>query len=277
MKKLLYITAVVAMNTLVGSCGLIGEPPSANDTDSLALDSLVVEELEFTTSKVTYADSVEENGVMMYYYIDLDVPATGPHQLVTSVKEWLNQVLGGTYHEELKFDDDMLRHYSIQQFDNNSELATDESMPDFTFTLSATMTESNEHYVSYNVEGYDYTGGAHGMPIEYGATFVKADGRQLGWDMFADTTKLALLFKQYVTKYFEVDDPAAIDELIFEDAARHFPLPQQQPWLEAGGVKFSYTAYEIAPYAVGRPSGLIPADKAKKYLTDEARQLLQAK
>ena len=265
------------MSTFVGSCGLIGEPTQANDTDSLALDSLVVEELEFTTSKETFSDSIEANGVMIHYDIDLDVPATGPHQLVASIKQWLNGVLGGSYSEEPNFDEDMLRYYSMEYFDDKSDIASDATMPDFALTLSATVKESNDRFVSYEVEGYDYTGGAHGMPIEYGATFVMADGSQLGWDMFADNTDLSLLFKHYVATYFEVDNDSSVNELLFEDAARNFPLPIQAPWLVADGVKFCYTAYEIAPYAAGRPSAVIPTDKAKKYLTEATLALLQAK
>lgn len=277
MKKLLYISAILSMSMFAGSCGFTGEPSSANDTDSLALDSLNVEELKFTTNKVTFSDSIEVNGVMIHYDIDLDVPATGPHQLVQAVKQWLNQVLGGSYSEEPNFDDDMLRYYSMEYFDDKSDMASDAAMPDFAFTLSATVKESNDRFVSYEVEGYDYTGGAHGMPIEYGATFVMADGSQLGWEMFADSTDLYPLFKHYVATYFEVDNDSSVNELLFEDAARNFPLPTQSPWLVADGVKFCYTAYEIAPYAAGRPSAVIPTDKAKKYLTKVALALLQAK
>ena len=114
------------------------------------------------------------------------------------------------------------------------------------------------------------------MPIEYGVTFVKSDGARLGWDMFADTTGLPQLFRGYVAQYFEVDDDA-LSELLFDNVETTFPLPTQEPWLTADGVKFCYTAYEIAPYAAGQPSGTIPAEKVDKLLTPDARQMLHAK
>ena len=152
MKKLLYVFVTLLLCISVGSCGLIGEPAPANDSDSLSLDSLVVEELEFTTRHISYADSVEANGIMMHYSVDLDVPVTGAHQLVTSVNRWLGEVLGGTYGDTPEFDTDadaLLRRYSMAYFDDKTELtSTDDGFrPAFSYTLSATLAEETDGFV----------------------------------------------------------------------------------------------------------------------------------
>lgn len=275
MKQLLYLSLVIFGGAFVGSCGLISEPSELNDSDSLVLDSLVVEELEFTTKKTAFVDSLEQNGVMLRYSVEIDVPVTGPKALLDSVKTWMNNTLGGSYNGVIDFNNEMLRHYAELYYDDNSDVLSIVDFIGCSLDLKIQMTDNTDGFVSYEVEGYDYTGGAHGMPISYGTTFVKETGSTLSWDMFSDTTNIAPLFKQSVVQYFAKDSITSLDEVLFEEAAAHFPLPTQTPWLVSDGVKFCYGAYEIAPYAAGMPSGVIPTNKISKYLVEDVRKLLK--
>lgn len=277
MKKLLYIFATIVLCIPVGSCGLIADPVSTNDTDSLTLDSLIVEELEFTVNRITFSDSLEHDGNMMHYDVTMDVPVTGPGPLVDAVKKWLDNILGGTYDEALTFDDDMMRHYAAEYFDENAFSYGPESVMACYMYIDIVMTDNTEGFVSYEVDGEDFTGGAHGMLFTYGATFVKADGRQLGWEMFPDTTNLAGLFKKYLASDWAAKNDLVLDEVLFEDAASNFPLPYQDPWLVTDGVKFCYNVYEIASFAVGMSSAVIPTEEAKKYLDPQVYEVLNKK
>ena len=52
------------------------------------------------------------------------------------------------------------------------------------------------------------------------------------------------------------------------------PLPANQPYLTPKGVAIEYKQYEIACYAAGMPSFVIPYDKARPFMTPEAKALL---
>ena len=114
------------------------------------------------------------------------------------------------------------------------------------------------------------------MPFFYGVTFDKEDGSRLGWELFADTTQLAPIVKQHIASYFDETDPeSALEECLFDGVYDDFPLPYSDPWLEADGVRFVYSAYEIAPFVAGMPECTIPYKKVEKYLSDKAKKLLQ--
>ena len=53
------------------------------------------------------------------------------------------------------------------------------------------------------------------------------------------------------------------------------PLPVHQPSLTKDGLSFVYQQYEIAAYACGLPCFTIPYAKVKKYMTEEARKLIE--
>jgi len=133
------------------------------------------------------------------------------------------------------------------------------------------------HYVTYVVDGDDYLGGAHGLPYCYGATFSKADGHMLG-NPVKDTDSPAFhkLLIEGVASYFSEDG-------VTEDNLHEWLLvepdnltgPANEPFLVKNGVRFIYSAYEIAPFAAGLPEFTIPYDKIKPFLTTEAKRLIE--
>ncbi len=280
MKKVFYVVLACMSVFSVGSCGLIGEKTQDNPSDSLALDSIALGDFEFKTSRVAFKDSLEQNGVTVFYDVDLEVPVSGSASLVSAVRKWIDNMLGGSYGGELKFDDAMLLYYANAYFqdceDNELFVGTGAST-----NLKVSVVANTDSFVSYVADGYVYTGGAHGLPFINGVTFLKDGGNTLGWDLFADTTKIAPLFKEGVNAYFssvyENDSTKKyvdLDELLFDDARKSFPLPTTEPWLVDSGVSFVYGAYEIAPYAAGMPQATIPAKSVEKYLSDKAKKLL---
>ena len=53
------------------------------------------------------------------------------------------------------------------------------------------------------------------------------------------------------------------------------PVPQTDPYLVNGGVKFIYQQYEIGPGYMGCPQVVIYKNDILPYLTDEAKKLLE--
>ena len=139
------------------------------------------------------------------------------------------------------------------------------------------MATDSADFLTYEVAGYDYTGGAHGMPFFYGVTFDKEDGTKLGWDIFADTTQLAPIIKKHIEEYFNETDgeESDLEECLFDGVYDNFPLPYLEPWFAPTGVKFVYSAYEIAPYVAGMPECTVPYKEVEKYFSDKAKALLK--
>ena len=273
MKKLLYCIAGLLTATFVVSCGLVPDASSENDSDSLVLDSIALGDLEFRTENKYFIDSLDQNGVEIYYSVNLDIPVSGNPALVDSIKAWMHGMLGKSYEGEVNFDDAMLKHYAAEYFQECDEEGLFEGLGAYLEREVKLVTDSL-NFVTFEVNGYDYTGGAHGMPYFYGASFNKDDGSQLGWDMFADTTQLAPIIKAQIEDYFD-DTDMNIEESLFDGVYDNFPLPYTEPWFTAGGVKFVYSAYEIAPYVAGMPECTVPYKKVEKYFSERAKAMLK--
>ena len=275
MKKILIPIACVIATSFMIACGIVPDNSSTNDSDSLVLDSIALGDMEFKTETKEFTDSLEQNDVNISYTLNLDVPVSGNPVLVDSIKTWMHHLLGKSYEGEVNFDDEMLNHYAQEYFQDCDEEGMFDGFGAY-LELNVTMATDSADFVSYQVSGYDYTGGAHGMPFFYGVTFDKEDGSRLGWDIFADTTQLAPIVKQHIASYFDETDPeSALEECLFDGVYDDFPLPYSDPWLEADGVRFVYSAYEIAPFVAGMPECTIPYKKVEKYLSDKAKKLLQ--
>ena len=275
MKKILYLASIIALGTTISSCGWLSEGDLNDSIDTASFGSICLDNLEFETEHKHFRDSLEANGSEAYYDIDIDVPVSGPQALVDSIKDMIAKHLGKSWKGKKDFSDEMLAHYANEYY-NETILASDS---EYGFNSGLDMTFSvitnTEKFVTYEIEGYDYRGGAHGLPFSNGVTFDKTDGSQLGWEIFTDTTALAPIFKKYIAGYFHETSDVEIDEILFDEPAKKFPLPATAPWLVEDGVAIIYSAYEIAPYASGLPTATIPTAAIEKYLTPKAKELLK--
>lgn len=275
MKKILIPIASIIAATFMVACGIVPGNTTANDSDSLNLDSIALGNMEFRTEQKYFTDTLTQNEVTASYTVMIDVPVSGNPQLVDSIKQWLAARLGNP-ECELTFDDEMLKECATSYFQECDEDGLFEGLGAY-FETSVTVLADTLGFVTYEVDGYDYTGGAHGMPFNYGVTFSKEDGSQMGWDIFADTTRLVPFVKEVVEHYFDEVADGFTTDCLFDGVYEDFPLPYCEPWLTAEGVQFVYSAYEIAPYVAGMPSGVVPYKKIDKYLSDKAKKLLQKK
>ena len=276
MKKILIpITCVIAMSFMI-ACGIVPDNTSTNDSDSLVLDSIALGDMVFKTENKEFTDSLEQNDVSISYTLNLDVPVSGNPVLVDSVKKWMHGLLGKSYEGDVNFDEEMLKHYAAEYFQECDEEGLFDGLGAY-LELNITMATDSADFLTYEVAGYDYTGGAHGMPFFYGVTFDKEDGTKLGWDIFADTTQLAPIIKKHIEEYFNETDGAESDleECLFDGVYDNFPLPYLEPWFAPTGVKFVYSAYEIAPYVAGMPECTVPYKEVEKYFSDKAKALLK--
>ena len=140
-------------------------------------------------------------------------------------------------------------------------------------------------YAVFLSQDYIYMGGAHGGVSGDGfITFDKHNGHAIS--QFVDTTRVAdmqpLLVEGLKKYYADADQPKMSTHELFERLQLPFdgpknriPLPVGLPCPTSEGLSFTYGQYEIASYADGMPSFVIPYEKIKPFLTEEAAQLLQ--
>lgn len=160
--------------------------------------------------------------------------------------------------------------------------------------LEIQLTERDGAYLTFSLQHSIYTGGAHGGNISYGKTFRKTDGKSLDWSMFDESKRgeLCNLIKEGLKGYFFQNEESAAgvsDEALFDilflfdnpdtpenELEYGIPLPQNAPWLSSRGIVFIYNEYEIASYADGHPSCVIPFDEIKPLMNPEGSQWLES-
>lgn len=296
-KKVMLMAAVAAMS--LQSCDFFKGGTGAGDVDSL----------EFCT--IMYEDTaiVMDNYITQAMKIDFPVPeAEGV--LVDSVRAYLAEAVAGHYVAAWGDDEStgkMDVEYSVgeeQAFVNAyaakglkdmtqevKSLAEDGWGVGYSNDYTASLAVQTEKYVTYE-ESYDiYTGGAHGAFFSTGVTFRSSDGCQMGWNLFDMNKKaeIVALIRAELLKYFAFGEGSGVvSEAELEEQLQVWddpdtpenelefglPLPAANPYIVRDGIAFVYQQYEVACYAAGLPSGVIPFDKLRDVLSDEGRELL---
>lgn len=236
----------------------------------------------FATDSLKYENKTHTSVVTL----KADYPTQGNKTLINAVSEYVSEQLGGSYNGNLANGDSLIAYYGQQQTARLDELANEaggSSAQPLYYSQTITITAQTEKYVSYTDICETFLGGAHGSGTMSGITFRKSDGRRFGHEMLKNTNTQEFrdLLKEGLKQYFsangqEVETDEQLAEIMFaENGVDYLPLPQAAPYLTADGVAFVYQSYEIAPYALGRPTFTIPYSKIEPFLTETVKKLLR--
>jgi len=163
--------------------------------------------------------------------------------------------------------------------------------PGFENEYNASVVLQTPAYVTYDISHSIYTGGAHGLWLSRSVTFRRSDGHRMGWDLFDMSKKAEIVeaIKLSLRSYFAFEpenDPIPEQELMDQlqlwddpdtpenELEYGIPLPRTAPCVTREGIGYVYQQYEIAAYACGLPSGILPFDTVRDLLSDEGRELL---
>lgn len=153
------------------------------------------------------------------------------------------------------------------------------AMPQWEYEYTLNKIEDTPQYVVFDSQDYIYMGGAHGGVGGDGClTFCKKDGHLV--TPFIDPEReedIQDLLREGLVRFFaesgyEVSKDKLDEYLFIEDG--HVPLPVWQPYPDKDGLVFTYQQYEIASYATGMPSFVIPFEDVAPFLTQDARRTL---
>ena len=196
-----------------------------------------------------------------------------------AIIEQLNESFGGGYEGSYSDVDSMGRYYLAQYMQEMKEFRSEDEMPlPYERSLSAVRSYETDDLVTIDVQEYQYSGGAHGGTTSYGLTFRKSDGRLMGRNTLNNLVgddEWNDMVKQQLMEYFEVKTEEELKDCLMDVELYMLPMPQTEPCFTEKGLVFTYQQYEIASYAAGMPSYVIPYDKLKKYLNRTGRQLLE--
>lgn len=186
-----------------------------------------------------------------------------------------------TYANFLSKLDDQARRESLDSYSEEEiEEIIGQMMFRWDFDISLKEIDQTDKYIIFSSCDYVYLGGAHGGVTGQGTfTFSKKDGSLVTSFLDPSSEKaLQPALKRGLVQYLkEYGDEITVDQLpdylfLEED---YIPFPHYQPYPTEEGLVFVYQQYEIAPYAVGMPSFLIPYDELEPYYTEEARAILK--
>ena len=203
------------------------------------------------------------------YKIVVDFPTSGNPILVNAIREYISESLGisyagemennmqGSYSGDLGDGQKMIDYYfdlKYKEFKNAHDEMAEHMQGDVPTYVSETEIHylyETDKFVTYEMKKYEDMGGAHGGTFISGMTFRKSDGRRVEWDLFTKSM-----------------------QDVIKKGLKLLPLPATPPVFTKEGVLFTYQQYEIAAYAAGLPSFIVPYNEAKSLMNTTGNNLL---
>jgi len=125
----------------------------------------------------------------------------------------------------------------------------------------------NEHFISYELNHFIFTGGAHPLSGVNYFNFNLSSGETLNLkDVFKKgfESELDKLIEKYFRKTYNLKPDQPLTEILFENHITH----NNNFLLLSDGIEFCYNEYEIAPYAAGIIKVKIPKSELTNLLND---------
>ncbi len=278
------------ISLLLGGCKT-DKSTSVNDSDSIATEEpIAIEQLKFDSIGYTKTDTITDVSIIFDY-------PQGTSRLADSVKAFINRQICANSLPEYVDDKTIypalykgnptskaLVNYYGKLFTKRLQKENREN-PDiphedskYLLTVSIKEHEQTDKYINFDVNSECFLMGAHGSFTSYNVVIDKMNGKEV---QILDTTKVKEMQKLLIDgvySYFKENGENfkksnIWDYLMLEK--KTIPLPVHQPSLTKDGLSFVYQQYEIAAYACGLPCFTIPYAKVKKYMTEEARKLIE--
>lgn len=288
MKKSIF--CIASLLTLLCACGPkeaksnVAEPSGskAATTQLAPADTLAV--TMFTRHKI---DSMATSALN----VEFPVANKKKAPLVTSINEWISEQLGGTYAAGLEGDyakllsdtTAVMNHYfaSIEKYNatNWHDIMDNFEGPErpeleLYDSIAITKKQEGEQWITMQYVNSVYLGGAHGSYLIFGQTFRKSDGRRIDWDLFS-TVKMQSIIRDGLKEYFEVKTDDELAGCLTLNDSFILPMPVTPPLFGKDGIIVTYQQYEIASYAAGMPSFVIPYKKAKDMMNNTGKKLIE--
>jgi hypothetical protein len=266
----------------------IGSDKDQQQSDSTEVtdENNTIAEQEFTKVSFCSVDSM--------YRISASYPTFDNSSLNDSILAYIDESFRG-YREALAACKDAQKAFQqvgqaswesmkaeVDEVKNGWEVEEGEEFPDYLFNWEFDADISVEtiqpRYITFADNGYQYQGGAHGIGWESGTTFDRQTGCRVGSEQLLKNTSgqaFQKLLRKKLTEYFDCEDDNLKDELFFDPDEQ--TIPNGNVYLSKDVLVMQYQSYEIAAYAMGRPSATFTFQEIKPFLTDLGLRLIGEK
>ena len=224
--------------------------------------------------------------------LTIDFPEGGNATLVNAIREYISESLGstygggedeslqGSYSGDLADGEKMATYYfnlKVKEFTgmyNDMKQDGMPEVPELASSIKITKDYETDKVVTFLYNSYENGGGAHGGAVGSGMTFRKSDGRRIDWDLFT-TVKMQSTIRDGLKEYFEVKTDDELAGCLTLNDSFILPMPVTPPLFGKDGIIVTYQQYEIASYAAGMPSFVIPYKKAKDMMNNTGKKLIE--
>lgn len=224
--------------------------------------------------------------------LTIDFPEGGNATLVNAIREYISESLGstygggedeslqGSYSGDLADGEKMATYYfdlKVKEFNgmyNDMKQDGMPEVPELASSIKITKDYETDKVVTFLYNSYENGGGAHGGAVGSGMTFRKSDGRRIDWDLFT-TVKMQSIIRDGLKEYFEVKTDDELAGCLTLNDSFILPMPVTPPLFGKDGIIVTYQQYEIAAYAAGMPSFVIPYKKAKEMMNNTGKKLIE--
>lgn len=269
-KNLLNIMLLCMLLTSCNNCTNPSQPvPNDAENDSV--------EVKFET--YSYSDSLQVGEAWSYFDMHLQVPV-GNSKLNKAVNEWLSNIILTNdstpipdYNELLK--EECSRFFADNKEDVKGSLELDITPNPWSYTAETKAYMINDDFVTVEIDGYYHIGGAHGTPIQIGATFNRYTGERLTYESMLKTKENLNSMISYALAHGE--DKYPIDDICEDNkcTVQTLPLPTDDPYIDEDAyIVFQYQPYEIGPYALGCPCARISFYDIYDFLKEPVNQIM---
>ena len=256
---------------LTTSCGTKSDDSGGAGVDSaIEMDTVILSELAdedtLTQANIPFvAEKMEEKKGQNV--LEVQFPTQGNMELLQSVRQWLNEELGGTYKGDLADGKSFFRHYALQLgHDPDLNECGGYTKDDFEVEYQ------NDRVVTYEHSSYVNEGESHGESEERGVTFLQEDGSKFTRKCIKSYQGIHSLIVEGLKQYFKVkSDDQLLEHLSNVKSVADIQSPTIDPWITAQGVTFAYMPFEIAE-GEKMPTFSIPVSKIQPYLTEEGKR-----
>lgn len=263
---------------------------SSADADSTTVVAPTEKALtdKLTTKKITKSLKNDAGE----FDLTIDFPKGGNATLVNAIREYISESLGstygggedeslqGSYSGDLADGEKMATYYfdlKVKEFNgmyNDMKQDGMPEVPELASSIKITKDYETDKVVTFLYNSYENGGGAHGGAVGSGMTFRKSDGRRIDWDLFT-TVKMQSIIRDGLKEYFEVKTDDELAGCLTLNDSFILPMPVTPPLFGKDGIIVTYQQYEIASYAAGMPSFVIPYKKAKEMMNNTGKKLLE--
>lgn len=228
---------------------------------------LVLENFEYVKNVGPGCDTPDAEGANCVT-LKLSWPTVkeGPAALQKSVDKWANDFVFGLI-SPVDEDTGQAKAGTVEEaaaqfirmHDERIKESPDPVMAYYTAECQGRVLHDYGQYLTLEIEGYTFTGGAHGMSTAAVATFQVTTGKKLTiHDLVKDSVALKVLAeKAFRAKRADIFNPTDGTDPFQFDETFPFALPQNYG-LMPEGIYCYYVPYEVGPYAIGSTQFVVP-------------------